>query len=261
MIAWIERAGIEVGIFPVLDALAPECKVYITTRSGGVSTGRFESLNLGEGVGDPRRNVMRNRRKLYTSLRINPNAVARAVQVHGARIEVVTRGGLYRGVDGIVTATRGLTLTVNTADCYPIVIYAPSEKVLAALHAGWSGASLGIVPKAFEILNGRFSIDTGHAIGLIGPGICKHCYTVSKARGNRFPERFRKRGTNGWHLDLLSYCIEQLTSCGLERRNIFHTNLCTSCEPERFFSHRRDGGHTGRHWTLAAIERSPQPVR
>ncbi|UCF05703.1 MAG: laccase domain-containing protein [bacterium] len=260
MIAWIDRAGIEVGTFPVLDALAPECKVYITTRSGGVSTGRFESLNLGEGVGDRRRNIIQNRRKLYASLQINPYAVARAVQVHGARIEVVTRGGVYRGVDGFVTSARGLTLVVNTADCFPLVIYAPSEKVLATLHAGWSGASLGIVPKAFEILNGRFSINTGHTIGLIGPGICKNCYTVPKARSERFPEQFKKRGKSGWHLDLLSYCIEQLTSCGLERRNIFSANLCTSCDPELFFSHRRDGGHTGRQWTLATIERSPQPV-
>lgn len=263
MIAWIENKGVPVGVFPVLEALAPGLRVYTTSRSGGSSPGPFGSLNLGEGLGeglgDLRSNVSRNRRALLSSLGINPRMVARAVQVHGSDIEIVTRGGLYREVDGFVTARRGLTLVIGTADCYPVIMYAPSEMALAALHVGIGGASRGIIPRAAGILSAQFGADIPHTVGLIGPGICSRCYTVNEDRAAPFPERFKKRRDGRVHLDLPGFCAEQLASSGLDRKNIYRSDLCTSCDPARFYSYRRDRGRTGRQWTLATIAATSRP--
>jgi hypothetical protein len=107
-------SGITLGIFPVLELLAPELKVYFTTREGGTSPPPYDSLNLGDGLGDRPGNVRRNRRLLLATLGIDSRRIVRAVQVHGSKIAVVNRGGIYRGVDGLITATRNLTLAEDT---------------------------------------------------------------------------------------------------------------------------------------------------
>ena len=186
-------------------------------------------------------------------LGIPPEHIVRGSQVHGSRIAIVHKGGIRRGTDGFITTSRRLALVISTADCYPVAVYAPSEKVLAALHVGRSGATLGIISKALDTMVNRYSIDTGGALAVIGPGICKRCYTVYPRTAALFPERHIQRYHDECHLDLRSHCRDQLLDGGLKRRNIFQTDLCTSCNPELFYSHRRDGGVTGRHWMLAMI--------
>jgi YfiH family protein len=248
-----EHNGIVLGVFPPLEILAPELVVAITTRVGGISNGPYRALNLGDATGDLLRNVRRNRKMLLDSLGIPARRVARAEQVHGAGIAVITRPGTYRGIDGLITDRKNISLVISTADCYPLVVYAPAEKVLAALHVGRNGAAGGIIERAFVTLHNRFAIDTEHTIALIGPGICERCYTVWKRTARRFPAQAVRYGGGKWHLDLSAFCKGELIRHGVRRKNIFSAHACTACNPDLYFSHQRDRGVTGRHWTVATI--------
>jgi YfiH family protein len=250
---WITHKGITVGTFPPLKAIAPELEVFVTTRGGGVSAAPFESLNLGGALGDRPGNIRTNRRLLLDALGIPPRRLARTGQIHGSEIAVVTRGGQYQGFDGFVTARRGLTLAISTADCYSVVVYSPPERSLAALHVGRRGAERGIVGRAVGIMCTEHRIDPAYAVAVIGPGVCGACYTVSRDDALRFPKEVRRFERRAWHLDLEAFITRELARAGLKRRNVFSSGLCTSCNPALFFSHRRDRCVTGRHWTLATV--------
>ena len=241
------------GAFPALKAIAPGLEVFVATRGGGTSAAPFDSLNLGGSLGDPQADIERNRRLLLGAIGVAPRDLARTGQIHGAEIAVVTRGGAYPGFDGFITRRRGLALAISTADCYSVVIYAPPERALAALHVGRRGAEKGIVGKALDEMRNRFRIDPGYAIAIVGPGICGGCYTVSREDALRFPKEVRRYRRGKWHLDLAASIARDLAAQGIGRKNIFSSKLCTACEPPLFFSHRRDGGVTGRHWTVAVM--------
>jgi len=250
---WITKSGITFGTFPPLAILAPELEVFITTRGGGASAAPFDSLNLGGKLGDRERLIAENRRRVAAALGVSPRRLARTGQIHGAEIAVVRRGGSYRGFDGFVTSERDLTLAISTADCYSVVVYSPPEKALAALHVGRRGAERGIIGRAVELLRERWRIDPTYAIAVVGPGVCAKCYTVRREDALLFPRGVRRYERGAWHLDLAAFCADELVALGLRRRNIIRSGLCTSCNPDLFFSHRRDRGVTGRHWTLATI--------
>jgi copper oxidase (laccase) domain-containing protein len=165
----------------------------------------------------------------------------------------VTRGGHYPGFDGFVTARSGLALAISTADCYPVVVYSPPERSLAALHVGRRGAERGIVGRAVGIMRTEHRIDPAYAVAIVGPGVCGACYAVSRENALRFPKEVRWFERRAWHLDLEAFISAELVRAGLERRNVFSSGLCTACNPALFFSHRRDRGVTGRHWTLATV--------
>lgn len=257
---WIDISGLRVGVFPALRAMAPGLEVFVTTRRGGASPAPFDSLNLGGALGDPARNIRENRRRLLAALAISPRRLARTGQVPGSEIAVVTRGGHYPGCDGLVTARPDLALAISTADCYSLVIYAPPERVLAALHVGRRGAERGIVARAVELLAARFLVEPAYAVAAIGPGICGSCYAVSRADAMRFPPASRRFAGGAWRLDIEDHIRRSLRSCGLGEGRILSAGSCNACEPERFFSHRRDGGITGRHWTIARFGADAGPT-
>jgi YfiH family protein len=257
---WKRRSGLELGIFPVTLAVAPQLETYFGSRRGGVSASPYDSLNIAMSVGDKKIRVQENRRRLLAATGIIPDHLARAGQVHGSSIAVVAGGGFYEGVDGLITAEKDLALAVSTADCYAVFVYAPSERVLAALHVGRSGAAGGIIESSLALMGGRFAADLRNCIALIGPGICRDCYEVGERHADPFPKRFRTMRRGRWHLDLLSYCRAELERGGMRSGNIYYAGLCTSCCPELFYSYRREGGITGRHWALARIRSRPSPL-
>ena len=252
MIAWIEENGLRIGTFPALEVLAPSLRVWFTTRLGGVSKPPFDSLNLGGHVGDSRSDVLENRRLLKRTLGIGSNRVARGGQVHGTEIAFVDRGGTIEGTDGFITGSRELALAINSADCFPLMIHSPSEMVLAAIHVGRSGAAGGIIGKAFDLLYDRYHIDPGNTLAICGPGICPKCYEIGREVAMGFPAYARKRRAKGWHLDLPRFIRTETERAGLKPANFFDSKLCTACESD-LFSYRRDGGRTGRNWTLAMM--------
>ncbi len=249
----ISKDGFNLGVFPVLKILAPNLEFYFATRTGGISCHPYQSLDLGGEGGAELNRIRTNRKRLLKSLQIPGGGLARCGQVHGTNIAVVNRGGKYADTDGLITGREGLALAISTADCYPVVVYSPPENTLAVLHVGRSGAAKGIITAAIGILRSEFRIATEYAIALIGPGICAECYRVDNSIARKFPREVTA-GRNGcYHLDLLKFIKRELAGCGLRKRNIYDSEVCTNCREDLCFSYRRDNGVTGRHWTLARI--------
>lgn len=210
------------------DLTLPGGRVTFSTRRGGVSEGPFESLNLGLWTDDEADRVMENRARLERHVEAEHMALGR--QVHGTGLSEWT-GPPSEGdppeADGHLTRERGLGLLVQVADCLPVALVSPER--VAMLHCGWRGLAGGIIDEALR----RFE-DTPAAA--IGPGIGKCCYEV----GEEVAATFGRSGES--HLDLRAVAREQLDGV----TQLLEVDLCTSCHPELFFSHRRDEGVTGR---------------
>jgi len=250
---WIRKKGLELGLFPSAAIIAPGLRICFHSRRNGASVGPYESLNIGMTVGDSPASVRRNRELLLDAAGVPEENLALAEQVHGSVVAVARRGALHDGADGLVTREKDLALAVSTADCYPVVIHSPPERVLAALHVGRNGAAEGIIERGMTLMRDSFRIDPSASVAFIGPGICAGCYEIGWDEAKRFRPAFRERRGGRYRLDLLSFCREELRRCGIPAGHVFEAGLCTSCDPRLFFSYRRDGGVTGRHWMLAMM--------
>ena len=220
----------------------PGAAVRFSTRLGGVSEGPYESLNLGLKIGDAVERVVENRRLLTESVGLAPSVVAIGRQVHGAEIEQweaspadpFTEAAAVRPeVDGHVTDLRGVGLLVQVADCLPVAL-ATTEQV-AMVHCGWRGLAGGIVAAAVAELDVS-------PTAVIGPGIGRCCFEVGPEVLAEFDDV--EGAADGRLLDLRMVAEARLRAAGVER--VEHVDLCTCCRDDLFFSHRRDGGVTGR---------------
>lgn len=210
------------------DLTLPGARVTFSTRRGGVSEGPFESLNLGLWTDDQPDRVLENRDRLQRHTGASHTALGR--QVHGTDLQEWTSppsGGDPPEVDGHLTRNKDLGLLVQVADCLPVALATRDQ--VAMLHCGWRGLAGGIIARALEC----FDEPPG---AVIGPGIGKCCYEV----GEEVAAAFGRSGET--HLDLRAIAREQLTRASA----LQEVDLCTSCHPELFFSHRRDQGVTGR---------------
>jgi len=201
--------------------------VLFTTRRGGVSEGPYASLNLGLWTGDDRDRVLENRERVRAEA--CAARLALGPQVHAAHVAVESEEIVE--ADGQATARRGVAATVLVADCLPIALVSP--EAVAMLHAGWRGLAAGIVPEGVSALRG---LGASRIAAAIGPGAGPCCYEVGD-------EVRRALGTDGRNVDLKAIARESLEAAGAEE--IHDVGICTICD-ERFFSHRRDHGVTGR---------------
>lgn len=234
---WRERNGIR-----WLEADLGEARAAFSTRLGGVSEPPFDSLNLGLLTDDEEEAVVENRRRLAAALGLEPEQVVFARQVHGTRlIEHPDQSCDVVEADGHVVRGPGLAPLVFVADCLPVALAGP--KGVAMVHAGWRGLAGGIVAAGAEAVEATSAA--------IGPGIGPCCYEV----GEEVLDAFSDLGdgiANGRMLDLPEVARRLLARAGVEQ--VEAAGLCTSCEPELFFSHRRDKGRTGRQAGIAWLE-------
>jgi polyphenol oxidase len=224
-----------------LEAELPGAVAAFSSRLGGVSHPPFDTLNLGRLTGDP--GVRENRHRLAAALEIDPRGVLIGRQVHQAdvrRHDGPTKPPAYAEpepglpeADGHATDRAGLAPLVFVADCLPVAL--AGEQGVAMIHCGWRGMAAGIVERGVE--------EVGATAVAIGPSIGPCCYEV----GHEVREAFAPLGdgiAEGRMLDLREVARRLLAAAGVERVEI--SDLCTSCHPELFFSHRRDRGQTGR---------------
>jgi YfiH family protein len=205
-----------------------------------VSEGSYESLNLGILTGDDRDRVAENRRRVVEAAALEPGSIAWGLQVHGADLaewDGPHPGGDPPEADAHLTRRSGLGLLVLVADCLPVAL--ASDCGVAMVHCGWRGLAGGILGKAVDALGGT-------PAAAAGPGIGRCCYEVGEEVLAEFAEL--DDVSAGRMLDLRAVADAQLRAAGVER--IEHVDLCTSCHPELFFSHRRDAGVTGRQGGL-----------
>ena len=228
-----------------LDVALPGGQVVFSTREGGVSEGPYSSLNLGILTDDDRDRVAENRARLARRAGLSPEQVAMGWQVHGTDVQewggppegggFGSPGAGLRKVDGHATSAFGVALLVLVADCLPVALVSPSR--VAMLHCGWRGLAGGIVPTALA------GFPAGEPVAAaIGPGIGPCHYEV----GSEVLDAFSAyEGVSaGRMLDLKAVAAAQLRAAGVSR--VVDVDRCTYCEPDVFFSHRRDDGVTGR---------------
>lgn len=235
------------------------------TRRTGVSTGGFESLNVGDRVGDKKEDVRENLRLIKKALAIPENGLVMARQVHGDRIVEIGRNDplpMPRAeCDGFVTARTGLALGIKTADCVPLLFFDRRLRVAGAVHAGWRGTALGIAAKMIGIFRGSFSSRRADVMVLVGPAIGPCCYEVdapvfeafaARTKADRF---FHKcEGKERWMFDISLANRLQLMEAGIPANNILAADMCTSCNRELFFSHRAaQGKDEGRQMSIIML--------
>jgi YfiH family protein len=222
-----------------------------TTRRGGVSEGPYESLNLGRSTEDRPEAVDENRRRILTSLGLDPGRFANASQIHGPIVTRVTGPGLHPSCDGLITTIPGLTLAVAAADCVPILFAAPG--VVAALHSGWRGTASGAPEAALAAVRNAVDPPPSEIHIFLGPCIRGCCYRVGPDVAAQFPAAAVGGTPDAPTLDLPTAVRLALIARGASADEIVDTGACTACDPGLYFSHRRDRGLTGRHWGLIAL--------
>ncbi len=161
-------------------------------------------------------------------------------QIHSNQVLAVTQPGLTGEGDALITYIPGLTLSIRTADCYPILIADSRTRSVAAIHAGWRGTVSRIVVKTIAKMEEDFGSRPQDLYAAIGPGIGMCCYEVGEEVGRLFGLDGRGR------IDLAKANREQLIKSGVPAGQIYSAGRCTHCEAEVFDSYRRDGDHAGR---------------
>jgi purine-nucleoside/S-methyl-5'-thioadenosine phosphorylase / adenosine deaminase len=234
---WHERDGVR-----WLEADLPGARAAFSTRLGGVSDGPYEALNVAAKTEDDPDRVRENRHRLAAAMGRNPADVVMGRQVHGTELRWHDRRQNPRvfadvvkspdEADAQATAEPGLAPLVMVADCLPIAL--SGREGVAMVHGGWRGLAGGIVARAAEAVQAEAAA--------IGPGIGPCCYEVGEEVLAEFAEL--EGVAVGRMLDLTAVATRLLERAGVEQ--IHASGLCTSCNPELLFSHRRDGERTGR---------------
>jgi YfiH family protein len=225
----------------VLEGFAPlGVRALLTTRAGGVSTGPYESLNLGGHVGDDPAAVAENRSRLAAAMGFDLDALVIANQVHGADVAVVGRGDDPGDVDVLATTDPSIALCVLVADCVPAVVADPAAGVLAVVHAGWRGVAARTMAAGIDAAVSLGATPASCHVYL-GPRISQASYEV----GDEVAAAFRAAGCGDdvvaagdrHRADLAGACVRQLLACGVLAEHVTVSHAVTD-GGDRYFSDR-----------------------
>jgi polyphenol oxidase len=244
-VEWREQEGVR-----WLEADLPGARAAFSTRLGGASEPPYEALNVAIMTGDERERVRENRRRLAAALERDPDGVVMGRQVHGAELrehraaqEPKVYAEVARSpeeVDAHSTGNAELTPLVMVADCLPVALSGPGGVAIA--HCGWRGLAGGIVAEAASAVRAEAAA--------VGPGIGPCCYEVGEEVLAAFDDL--DGVAEGRMLDLTAVARSLLARSGVTA--VESADLCTRCNPDLFYSHRRDGERTGRQAGLVWMD-------
>jgi YfiH family protein len=226
-----------------------------TGRQGGKSTGCYSGLNLSYRVGDDFKTVSQNVCDMKLAVGIHDGRVVTMQQVHGDNlIEVKDKKMKEAGeADGLVTAESDIYLGVLTADCVPILIIAPKQRLAAAVHAGWRGTLAGIAEKAVANFKSNYNVGAEELEVALGPSIGVCCYEVKEDVTGPLMKKWGSLTTPSVavrdgksYVNLRRLNRDILRHAGVPGKQLFEIGPCTSCATEEFYSYRKQGGETGR---------------
>lgn len=211
-------------------------------RSGGVSSGPYDSLNLGYHVGDSAGCVEENRRRFLETCKVPAEPVWLS-QVHGTRVIVdPPRTAIPPQADAVLVRRAGEVCAVLTADCLPVLFTSQDGDEVAAAHAGWRGLLNGVL----EATVAAMIAPPGRILAWFGPAISQPSFEVGPELRDQFCDRdpaaavhFARNARGRWQADLYGLARQRLEAAGL--RQVFGGGLCTYTDRQRFFSYRRDG--------------------
>ena len=228
-----------------------EVGALMTTRAGGVSGGRYATMNVGSAVGDDADDVAANRRLLATATGASPVYLR---QVHGTRVVRVDAGDAapdapVREADAVVTTDAGVACVVQAADCLPVLLAAPDGRAVGAAHAGWRGLAGGVVEAAVDGVAAAAGCAPRELVAWLGACIGPDAFEVGAdvliafgaapgIEGTR-AGRFTAKGGAKWNADLAALARDRLAAAGVAQ--ISGGAWCTVADASRFFSYRRDG--------------------
>jgi polyphenol oxidase len=219
----------------------PGYVVAFTTREGGVSTGPFASLNLGSRDDDPSR-IAANRKIACDELGLDAGSLAVNRQQHSTIVNRARAGRRDERGDALWTDEPGVPLLALAADCVPIAIASTEgPATLAVVHAGWRGLAAGVIDSAVAALGPR------PKRAIVGPAVGPCCYEVGPEVSAVFDADLTESGL----LDLWQVAERALRAAGVA--TVERLDLCTRCNPDRFFSFRRTGAPHGAHGVIGAV--------
>ena len=228
-----------------------------TTRHGGVSNAPYNTHNLAFHVGDDPDTVNTNHLRLAQELDYDVNHLIHMRQIHSDKIIVINDSHRFDNppeCDAVITNRQNSPLMVMTADCTPVLLFDLKKKVIAAVHAGRSGAVQAIVSKTIAAMQSEFGSESADIIAVLGPSIHNCCYEIGKTvasdaqkKGFGYAVSVREKR---YYLDVNTILRQQLKASGISEVHTQELHLCTSCEKDTFFSYRAEKQVTGR---MAAV--------
>lgn len=257
-----ENRGVTYLSFPILEDTGLVSHAF-STRLGGVSKGDFATMNFSFTRGDDRDDVLENYRRMAAALGVDRERMVLTWQTHTTNVRRVTeedegkgivRDRDYRDVDGLITDIPGITLVTFFADCVPLYFLDPVHKAIGLSHSGWRGTVKRMGQVTVDAMKEAFGTRPEDIIACIGPSICGDCYEVGEEVADEFADAFHERyhdvillkKQNGkYQLDLWKANEIVLKEAGIKGDNLAVTNICTYCNPQLFFSHRRTAERRG----------------
>lgn len=247
------------------NKLAKENKIIhgFSTRLGGLSEGHLSSMNLSYNRGDDAEKVTKNHHLFASAVGYNYKDLVFTDQVHDCLIydvkekdkgKGVMRESDIKNIDGLITNTRNIPLIAFFADCVPLFFFDPVKNVIGIAHSGWKGTVLKIGSKMIMRMIEDYNCRPKEIICAIGPSICQSCYEVDLDVANQFKSAYSDKQykqmvinieNNKVILDLHKANVFNLTDSGVLIKNIDVTDLCTCCNHEFLFSHRKTNGLRG----------------
>ena len=224
------------------------------------------AFSLALHTGEEAQTIISNRQTLAKHLKSHkPLHFVVAQQTHSNHVKVIsaekTQGwssltDAIEDCDALVTNVPHVALNILTADCVPILLFDPVQRVVAAIHAGWRGTQENIVQKTVEKMQVTFDVNPKDILAGIAPSIGGCCYEVGEDVAEHFfdyPEGFTKKEEK-YMLDLSIINKMQLLQSGIQEKHIEMSNICTACEVTRFFSYRKEHGCSGRFMSMIALD-------
>jgi hypothetical protein len=256
--------------FPILDKYDDLLHCF-TTRSGGVSKGAYESMNLGFDTGDDEENVRKNYYILTEKLGINIEDIVETYQTHTNNIRYVTENDKgramedpeYTDIDGLYTDKKNIALMSFHADCNAVFFYDPVKKLIGLSHAGWRGTVQNIAGEMIRAL-AELGSNPSDIKAAISPSLGQCCFEVDKDVAdlfisiNREYKDYMIMQGEKYHFDLWAINKYNMIKEGMNEENIETAGLCSKCHNDLFFSHR---GQKGKRGLMAGIIMMKMPAR
>lgn len=237
-------------------------KHCFTTRKGGVSENEYKSLNLRMNCDDKPENILSNYQIICDELNVNYKNLVFSKQVHDDKIYIVdekdcgngiTKPQKFESCDALITAMCGVPLAVFGADCVPLYFLDVENRVIGLAHSGWKGTVLRIGEKVIKAMQENFSSKPENILAAIGPSIGVCHFEVGDEVSDIFRENFGDsvlEKHKKFHVNMQKAIEIQFKECGIPDENIVNSGICTYCNSDLLFSHRKTNGKRG---VMAAI--------
>lgn len=248
--------------FPILENTGL-VKQGFSTKMGGVSQGKYATMNFTFTRGDNPDHVKENYRRMAKALGVDVEKMVLSYQTHTTNVRLVTESDAgkgifkereYQDVDGLITNVPGITLVTFYADCVPLYFLDPVHKAIGLSHSGWRGTVNRMGAVTVKRMAEAFGSRAEDLIACIGPSICRNCYEVGAEVIEEFKkgyeekhwkELFTHKENGKYWLDLWKANEIVLLEAGIKKENLEVTDICTHCNSDYLFSHRTTGNERG----------------